>query len=115
MYRVAVTDGYIFPEKDPLQKGLCGLMEHKVRVQAHLDGKDDKAEVDARNALLSESETARKTAALELKRQQVHTVAAIKKTIGIGVQSKWTACDGSIIFTLQSNPNALMGPRVRSS
>lgn len=58
-------------ENDPIQKALCGLMEHRVQQQLEVDEKDAREELEARNSVLLEAEKARKAAALALKRTQV--------------------------------------------
>ncbi|CAM9150534.1 unnamed protein product [Ectocarpus sp. 12 AP-2014] len=59
------------PENDPIQKVLCGLMEHRVAQQQLVDNDDDSAEVAKRNRLLLDAEKTRKQTALEKKRGQV--------------------------------------------
>ena len=58
-------------ENDPIQKALCGLMEHRVAQQEQVDDKDARAELAARNALLLDAEKTRKEAVLAIKRHQV--------------------------------------------
>ena len=58
-------------ENDPIQKALCGLMEHRVAQQEQVDDKDARAELAVRNALLLDAEKTRKEAVLAIKRNQV--------------------------------------------
>eukprot|EP00904_Undaria_pinnatifida_P000407 jgi/Undpi1/10367/HiC_scaffold_29.g12817.m1 len=67
-----VGHGYgLVNENDPIQKALCGLMEHRVAQQEQVDDKDARTELAARNALLLNAEKARKEAVLAIKRHQV--------------------------------------------
>lgn len=107
----------IVPENDPIQKALCGLMDHRVAQQQLVDNEDDSAEVAKRNRLLLDAEKTRKQTALEKKRGQVCSTYKAVLTAIVANLCCWllVVVDVDVTVFVRTEPSSAAGVSLRCS